>query len=227
MKGRTIMIQIENICKSFSNGKENVIQALSDVSLTVNDVEMISVTGPSGSGKSTLLHIIAMLDTQDSGKYFYNGIDVSAMSESKKAQIRNREIGIVLQDYGLIGEMNALKNVALPLTIAGETGKAATQRAKDALCAVGLSDKLKQKANLLSGGQRQRVAIARAIVMNANVILADEPTGAVDSKTTNDIMDLFSSINLKTGASIIIVTHDLAAAERCGRKVKIEDGTIS
>lgn len=153
MKGRTIMIQIENICKSFSNGKENVIQALSDVSLTVKDGEMISVKGPSGSGKSTLLHIIAMLDTQDSGKYFYNGIDVSTMSESKKAQIRNREIGIVLQDYGLIGEMNALKNVALPLTIAGETGKAATQRAKDALCAVGLSDKLKQKANLLSGGR--------------------------------------------------------------------------
>lgn len=221
------MIELKKVNKSFSNGKENKIQALSNVSLTVNDGEMISVIGPSGSGKSTLLHIVAMLDTQDSGTYFYNGIDVSTMSESKKAQIRNREIGIVLQDYGLVGEMNALKNVALPLTIAGETGRTATQKAKDALCAVGLSDKLKQKANLLSGGQRQRVAIARAIVMNSKVILADEPTGAVDSKTTNDIMDLFSRINSKTGASVIIVTHDLTVAERCERTVQIVDGSIS
>lgn len=221
------MIQLKNINKNFLNGKENKIQALSNVSLTVNDGEMISIIGPSGSGKSTLLHIIAMLDTADSGTYLYNGIDVSTMSESKKAQIRNREISIVLQDYGLIGEMNALKNVALPLTIAGESGRIATQKAKDALCAVGLSDKLKQKANLLSGGQRQRVAIARAIVMNAKVILADEPTGAVDSKTTNDIIDLFSSINLKTGTSVIIVTHDSTVAERCGHTIKIVDGIIS
>lgn len=221
------MIELKKINKSFPNGKDNRIKALSNVSLNVNDGEMISIIGPSGSGKSTLLHIAAMLDTQDSGAYLYNGIDVSTMSQSKKAQIRNREIGIILQDYGLIGEMNSLKNVALPLTIAGETGRTAAQKAKEALCVVGLSDKLKQKTNLLSGGQRQRVAIARAIVMNAKVILADEPTGAVDSKTTKDIMDLFSNINLKTGASVIIVTHDLAVAERCGRIVKIVDGYIS
>lgn len=130
MKGRTIMIQIENICKSFSNGKENMIRALSDVSLTVKDGEMISVTGPSGSGKSTLLHIIAMLDTQDSGKYFYNGIDVSTMSESKKAQIRNREIGIVLQDYGLIGGNERSEKCGSTINNSGRNGKSSDAKSK-------------------------------------------------------------------------------------------------
>lgn len=161
-----------------------------DVNLVVENGEMISIMGPSGSGKSTLLHILALLDDHYTGEYTYDGLDVRKLTDSHKAKIRNQDISIIMQDYGLIGEMSALNNVELPLIIAGTNGKKMREKALAALHEVGLEQKAKYNANLLSGGEKQRVAIARAIVSGAKIILADEPTGSVDSKTTIEIVNL-------------------------------------
>ncbi len=219
------MIEIHNVYRKFYEGKPSEVVALKGVNLVVNDGEMISIMGPSGSGKSTLLHILALLDNDYTGEYRYNGTDIHRLSDARKASIRNSEIGLVMQDYGLIGEMNALKNVELPLIIAGECGAKMHEKALQALRDVGLEKKAKYNVNLLSGGERQRVAIARAIVSGAKTLLADEPTGAVDTKTTVEIIELMKRLNAR-GVTVIIVTHDIAVANMCKRQINIVDGTV-
>lgn len=220
------MIEITNVYRKFFEGKQSEVVALRGINLAIKEGEMVSVMGPSGSGKSTLLHILALLDNNYTGEYKYNGIDVSKLSDTRKSQIRNQEISIVMQDYGLIGEMSAQNNVELPLIIAGQSGKGARDKALKALSEVGLERKAKYNANLLSGGERQRVAIARAIVTGAKIILADEPTGAVDSKTTNEIVGLLRRLNAN-GVTVVIVTHDPAVANMCKRQINIIDGIIA
>ncbi|MGN1094845.1 MAG: ABC transporter ATP-binding protein [Eubacteriales bacterium] len=220
------MIELKNINKTYFPGKPNQVEALKNVNLTINDGDLVSIMGPSGSGKSTLLHILAMLDEADSGTYLFDRKDVSSLKDSQKSSLRNKDIGFIMQDFGLIDEMSALQNVEIPLIISGAHGKNVKERCKKALISVGLEDRIKQKANLLSGGERQRVAIARALVTNAKIIFADEPTGSVDSKNTLDIMNLFLSLN-KRGVTVVIVTHDAKVADMCDRKIKIADGTVS
>lgn len=219
------MIELKHICRKFFEGKPSEVNALRDVNLVVENGEMISIMGPSGSGKSTLLHILALLDDHYTGEYTYDGLDVRKLTDSHKAKIRNQDISIIMQDYGLIGEMSALNNVELPLIIAGTNGKKMREKALAALHEVGLEQKAKYNANLLSGGEKQRVAIARAIVSGAKIILADEPTGSVDSKTTIEIVNLMKKMN-SNGATVIIVTHDVAVAKMCKRQICITDGAI-
>lgn len=219
------MIELKHICRKFFEGKPSEVNALRDVNLVVENGEMISIMGPSGSGKSTLLHILALLDDHYTGEYIYDGIDVQKLTDSRKAKIRNQDISIIMQDYGLIGEMSALNNVELPLIIAGTNGKKMREKALAALHEVGLEQKAKYNANLLSGGEKQRVAIARAIVSGAKIILADEPTGSVDSKTTVEIVNLMKKMN-SNGVTVIIVTHDGAVAKMCSRQICITDGAI-
>lgn len=219
------MIELKHICRKFFEGKPSEVNALRDVNLVVENGEMISIMGPSGSGKSTLLHILALLDDHYTGEYTYDGLDVRKLTDSHKAKIRNQDISIIMQDYGLIGEMSALNNVELPLIIAGTNGKKMREKALAALHEVGLEQKAKYNANLLSGGEKQRVAIARAIVSGAKIILADEPTGSVDSKTTIEIVNLMKKMN-SNGATVIIVTHDVAVAKMCNRQICITDGAI-
>ncbi|MCD7748178.1 MAG: ABC transporter ATP-binding protein [Firmicutes bacterium] len=214
------MIELRSIERKFFEGKPTEVAALRGVNLTINDGEMTAIMGPSGSGKSTLLHILALLDSHYTGEFIYNGTDVSSLGDSKKAKIRNREIGLVMQDYGLVGEMTALTNVEIPLIIAGEGGRAARKKAEAALDEVSLSHRAKYAANLLSGGERQRVAIARAIVMGAQLLLADEPTGAVDGETTDEIIGLMRRLNM-SGVTVVIVTHDAAVASMCDRTVRL------
>jgi len=220
------MIKIKKLSKTYLAGKANQVEALKNVSLNIDKGEMIALTGPSGSGKSTLLHILALMDTQTSGEYFLMGKNVKDMSEKECADSRNRKIGMILQDYGLIEELTALQNVQLPLIIAGENGKRAKKKAITALETVGLEKQIKQSVNRLSGGQRQRVAIARAMVTDAQIILADEPTGALDKIATNEFMALMTKMNEK-GATIIIATHNEAVAKLCKRRIYINDGIVS
>lgn len=220
------MIELNNLYRKYYEGKPSEVVALRGINFVVNDGDMVAIMGPSGSGKSTLLHVLALLDNDYTGEYKYNGINMSKLPDTRKAALRNKEIGLVMQDYGLIGEMSAQKNVELPLIIAGETGKKMHQKALNALCEVGLGSKATYNTNLLSGGERQRVAIARAIVSGAKLLLADEPTGAVDSKTTVEIMELMNRLN-ENGVTIIIVTHDFAVADMCKKQISIVDGTIN
>lgn len=219
------MLELINVSKTYFAGKPNQVCALRNVSLTVQNGELISIMGPSGSGKSTLLHIIGLLDKPDSGKYIYNGIDVASVRDTRASDIRNREIGFVMQDYGLISNMNALQNVGVPLMIAGVRGREIRQRSEEALRRVGIPDKANVSAGLLSGGERQRVAIARGMVSNAGLILADEPTGAVDSKTSHEIVELFLELN-RLGKTVIIVTHNSLVAQMCSRRLQIIDGAL-
>lgn len=220
------MVEIKNLCRTFLEGKPSEVVALRNINLSVKDGEMISIMGPSGSGKSTLLHILALLDDHYTGEYIFDGQDVHKLKDSRKALIRNHGISLIMQDYGLIGELSALSNVELPLIIAGESGKKLHKKALVALREVGMEQKAKYNTNLLSGGERQRVAIARAIVSGAKLILADEPTGAVDSKTTVEIINLMKKLN-STGVTVIIVTHDVVVAKMCNRQINIVDGSIS
>lgn len=219
------MIEVRNLCRSYYQGKPFEVVALRGVNLVVNDGDMISIMGPSGSGKSTLLHIFALLDTNYTGEYIYNHTDMRKLSDARKSELRNREIGLVMQDYGLIGEMTTQKNVELPLIIAGEGGRNMHEKARKVLRQVGLEKKAQYNVNLLSGGEKQRVAIARAVVSGAKLLLADEPTGAVDSQTTVEILDLMRSLN-KNGVTVIIVTHDVAVARMCRRQILIVDGMV-
>ena len=220
------MIELKNITKTYYKGTSAQINALDGVDLTVNDGELLGIIGASGSGKSTLLNIIGCLDTPDSGTYLLNGEDVRAFSQKRLAAVRNRETGFVLQDFGLMLDRTIYRNISYPLIfnskIKSSEIKALTAKALEA---VGLSARVNSKCSELSGGQKQRVAIARAIVNSPSVILADEPTGALDTKTSAEIMDLFKALN-EQRRTVIIVTHDSKVAEQCERVIEISDGKI-
>lgn len=218
------IINIEHIAKIYKVGFEEV-HALRDVSLRIDKNEYVAIMGPSGSGKSTLMNMLGCLDTPTSGKYEFKGVSVSEMSDNELAKIRNKEIGFVFQTFNLLARSDAVHNVELPLIYAGIPTAERRERAIQALIDVGLKDRLHHKPNELSGGQRQRVAIARALVTNPAIILADEPTGNLDSKTGEEIMALFHEIHEK-GNTIILVTHEEYIAEHAARIVRLKDGLI-
>ncbi len=218
------IINIEHIAKIYQVGLEEV-HALRDVSLRIDKNEYVAIMGPSGSGKSTLMNMLGCLDTPTSGKYDFTGNNVSEMSDNELAKIRNKEIGFVFQTFNLLPRSDALHNVELPLIYAGVPSSERKERAKQTLNDVGLGERIHHKPNELSGGQRQRVAIARALVTNPSIILADEPTGNLDSKTGEEIMILFNEIYEK-GNTIILVTHEEYIAEHAARIVRLKDGLI-
>jgi putative ABC transport system ATP-binding protein len=218
-----IMIEIENITKVYQMG-ETEVRALDGVSLKIADGEWVAITGPSGSGKSTLMAILGCLDSPTSGSYQLDGIDVAKMSDDQLAAVRNKKIGFVFQQFNLLARTSALENVALPLLYA--TGNHQRDRATAALKAVGLSDRMGHRPNELSGGQQQRVAIARALVTEPSIVLADEPTGNLDSKTGQEIMTLFSELHRTRGITVIFVTHDPSIAANAQRVIHIQDGRI-
>lgn len=218
------IIRTSEISKVYRMGAE-VIRALQSISIEINEGEYVAFMGPSGSGKSTLMNIIGCLDTPSSGSYFLNGKDVSNMSESELAEVRNIEIGFVFQTFNLLPRASSLENVALPLVYAGMRRSEREERAAEVLTSVGLGDRVYHKPNELSGGQRQRVAIARALVNDPSIILADEPTGNLDTKTSYEIMDLFEALH-ERGNSIIMVTHEDDIAQHAQRIVRLRDGLI-
>jgi putative ABC transport system ATP-binding protein len=219
------IINIENVSRIFQVGSEEV-RALDNVSLRIDKNEYVAIMGPSGSGKSTLMNILGCLDTPTSGRYDFKEIDVSDMSDNELAEIRNREIGFVFQTFNLLPRSNAFHNVELPLIYSGMSSTKRKEMAKETLIDVGLKDRMLHKPSELSGGQRQRVAIARALVTHPSIILADEPTGNLDSKTGEDIMSLFDDIH-KKGNTIILVTHEEYIAKRAARIVRLLDGRIA
>jgi putative ABC transport system ATP-binding protein len=217
------IIDADGLVKRYELGGETVV-ALDHVSLTVGEGEMLSITGPSGSGKSTLMHILGCLDRPDEGRFLLAGEDVSRMSRDHLADVRNRRIGFIFQTFNLLPRMSAIENVELPLMYAGRTGIRETARA--ALERVGLGDRLRHEPSQLSGGQRQRVAVARALVTEPALLLADEPTGNLDSRTGQEILALFRALNAE-GHTIVIVTHDPTIAAFCPRQVLLRDGRLS
>lgn len=219
------IIQLNDITRFFQLGDE-VIKAVRGVTLTINPNEYVALMGASGSGKSTLMNILGCLDTPTSGEYLLDGISVQSLSDDELAEIRNRKIGFIFQTFNLIPRLSTLENVALPLVYAGMDKKTRLEKAAEKLESVGLGDRMKHKPNELSGGQRQRVAIARALVNNPSLILADEPTGNLDSKTSYEIMDLFQEIHDK-GNTIVVVTHEEDIAEHTHRIVRLVDGLVS
>ncbi len=223
--GQTPLIRIENLGRTYRMG-ETTIDALRSVDLTVQANEYLAIMGPSGSGKTTLMNMIGLLDTPDRGEYWLNGELVSELGDSRLAKLRNREIGFVFQTFNLLNRANALHNVEMPLIYAGFGRKERLSRADRALEQVGLADRAKHRPVEMSGGQRQRVAIARALVTRPSILLADEPTGNLDSATGAGIMSLFDQLQ-KTGQTIILVTHEASVAAHADREVHILDGTIA
>jgi putative ABC transport system ATP-binding protein len=224
MNENNLIIDIEHVSKVYQMGVEQVF-ALRDVSLKIFANEYVAIMGPSGSGKSTLMNIIGCLDTPSGGKYMFTNEDVSSMDDNDLAEIRNKKIGFVFQTFNLLARATSLKNVELPLVYAGLSGDERFEKAKKTMTDVGLGDRMYHKPNELSGGQRQRVAIARALVTNPSIILADEPTGNLDTKTGEEIMNLFHEL-WKEGNTIILVTHEEDIAKHARRIIKIRDGLI-
>lgn len=224
MANKEVLIDIQHMKKIYSMG-DQLVHALREINLQVFKGDYMALMGPSGSGKSTLMNMIGCLDSPTEGSYILNGNDVSTMTDDELAEIRNIEIGFVFQTFNLIPRLSALENVALPLIYAGWGKSKRLQRAKEVLESVGLGDRVYHNPNELSGGQRQRVAVARALVNNPSLILADEPTGNLDSKTSIEIMGLFEEIH-KLGNTIVIVTHEPDIAEHCHRIVKLRDGIV-
>lgn len=218
------VIKLENIVKNYKVGTQ-IVRALRSVSLTINKGEYVAIMGASGSGKSTLMNVIGCLDTPTSGKYILSNSDVSHLSDDQLAEIRNKEIGFVFQTFNLLPRNTALENVMLPLVYAGMRKQERILKAEKILAEVGLSDRIAHKPNELSGGQRQRVAVARALVNNPSILLADEPTGNLDSKISEEIMQLFAEIHRK-GNTLIVVTHEEDIALHAHRIIRLKDGEV-
>lgn len=220
------IIEMRNIYKSFFIGMVNQLDILKNINLTVKKGEFISVIGASGSGKSTLMNIIGVLDRQTSGKYILDDMDISTIGDNNLSEIRNKKIGFVFQTANLIPRTNSLKNVELPMLYYGMDRKSRISRAKELLSLVGMKDRLGHLPNELSGGQKQRVAIARALANDPDIILADEPTGSLDSQTGRIIMDIFHNIHEKQGRTIVLITHDKDLANETQRIITLKDGEI-
>lgn len=218
------VIELQKITRHFKVGSQ-LVKALTEINLEISKNEYVALMGSSGSGKSTLMNILGCLDTPTSGKYFLSGKDVSKMNDNQLAEIRNKEIGFVFQTFNLLPRYSALQNVALPLIYSGIAKKEREEKAAEILDSVGLTDRMHHNPNELSGGQRQRVAIARALVNNPAMILADEPTGNLDSKTSYEIMQLFNEIHEK-GNTVVLVTHEEDIANYCHRVVRLKDGMV-
>lgn len=219
------LVHLTNINKIYTLSEELTFQALKDVNLSINKGEFTAITGPSGSGKSTLMNILGLLDSPTSGEYELDGHNVAQLKENSLAQIRNQKIGFVFQNFNLLSRTSAQDNVALPMIYSGVSRGERMLRAKHALEAVGLGEKLNSKPNQLSGGQQQRVAIARALVTSPEIILADEPTGNLDSKSGTEVMELFHELHAK-GKTIILITHDMNIARNARRVIQVKDGEI-
>ena len=217
------MIQLKDINKTYNNGAP--LHVLKGINLDIQKGEFVSIMGSSGSGKSTLLNILGILDSYDTGEYYLNGTPIKNLSETKAAEYRNRMIGFIFQSFNLISFKNAVENVALPLFYQGVSRRKRNALALEYLDRLGLKEWAHHMPNEMSGGQKQRVAIARALITQPQIILADEPTGALDSKTSGEIMDVFEKLN-QGGKTVIIVTHDMEVAARCGRVIEISDGEI-
>jgi putative ABC transport system ATP-binding protein len=220
------IVQMEGMIKEFPTGDE-VFRALDDVSVTINQGEMVAIMGPSGSGKSTLMTLVGLLDTPTAGRYILDGEDVSNLSRAAQAGVRNRKLGFVFQNFNLLPRLTALQNVELPMVYGRVDKRERLQRAREALEAVGLGAKLNNLPNTLSGGQKQRVAIARALVHNPAMILADEPTGALDTRTGAEILALFRELNEQQGRTIVVVTHDPEIGRHMDRVIGLRDGRLA
>ena len=224
--GTPPVIQMNGIVKRYYEGKENELEILHGMDLTVRQGDFVAIVGESGSGKSTLMNIIGALDKPTSGTYLLDGTNVQAMPDSQLSVIRNKKIGFVFQNFNLIGRTSALKNVELPMLYAHVPPRQRTQRAKELLAAVGMADRADHQPNELSGGQKQRVAIARAMANAPSLLLADEPTGALDSATSRTVMDIFHRLNRQQGKTIVLITHSQQLAEECPRILTLIDGRI-
>ena len=220
------VIRMENIVKTYYLGKPNELEILHGINLTVNKGEFVSIVGESGSGKSTLMNIIGVLDRQTQGDYYLEGQDVNGMSDEVRSAIRNRRIGFVFQNFNLLPRANALKNAMVPLLYGEEHSKNGKEHAMEMLKMVGMEDRADHRPNELSGGQKQRVAIARAMINDPAIILADEPTGALDSKTGHMVMDLFHKLHEEQGKTIVLITHSQELAQETERIVTLLDGQI-
>ena len=220
------VIRMENIVKTYYLGKPNELEILHGINLTVNKGEFVSIVGESGSGKSTLMNIIGVLDRQTQGDYYLEGQDVNGMSDEVRSAIRNRRIGFVFQNFNLLPRANALKNVMVPLLYGEEHSKNGKEHAMEMLKMVGMEDRADHRPNELSGGQKQRVAIARAMINDPAIILADEATGALDSKTGHMVMDLFHKLHEEQGKTIVLITHSQELAQETERIVTLLDGQI-
>ncbi len=219
------MIQLDHIIKQYTMGTQTV-RALDDVSLSIDDGEFAAIIGPSGSGKSTMMNVLGCLDKPSAGEYLLNGQPVSKLSDDRLAELRNRNIGFVFQQFNLLSRSSAQRNVELPLRYGGVGSQERGRRAAEALAAVGLGERLGHTPTELSGGQQQRVAIARALVTRPSILLADEPTGALDSKTGEEILQLFEQLQRERHITVILVTHDMSVARRARRVIALRDGRI-
>lgn len=220
------IIRLENICKRYFEGKDNELQVLTDINLTIHEGEFISIVGESGSGKSTMMNILGILDSPSEGKYFLDGADIKSNSQKTLSRIRGKQIGFVFQTFNLIGRTTARRNVEMPMMYAKVPRSERLERSKQLLEKVGMAERMKHHPNELSGGQKQRVAIARAIANNPSIILADEPTGALDSQTGRMVMDIFHDLHENEGKTIVLITHSKTLAEETGRVVTLKDGCI-
>ena len=225
-KDKKLLIDMKNIVKRYYIGEPNELEILHGIDVKIYEGEFVAIVGESGSGKSTLMNIIGVLDKPTEGEYYLDGINVKNASEKDMNNIRNQKIGFVFQNFNLIGRTSALKNVELPMLYAGINSKKRTERAMELLKKVGMEERCNHQPNELSGGQKQRVAIARSLANDPAIILADEPTGALDSETSRIVMDIFPELNIKQKKTIILITHSKELAEECPRVITIKDGRI-
>ena len=225
-KGKKVLIDMKNIVKRYYIGEPNELEILHGIDVEIYEGEFVAIVGESGSGKSTLMNIIGALDKPTEGEYYLDGINVRNASEKDMNNIRNQKIGFVFQNFNLIGRTSALKNVELPMLYAGISSKKRTERAIELLKKVGMEERCNHQPNELSGGQKQRVAIARSLANDPSIILADEPTGALDSETSRIVMDIFHELNINQKKTIILITHSKELAEECPRVITIKDGRI-